>query len=85
MTEAAKMKPVKSVEDFIAAARKTTTTPTAEVKKEESTQDFAGIQNNTFYKILLDPSLSPTEKKEATAISPPSASRTSIQRPCSQT
>ena len=67
MTEAAKMKPVKSVEDFIAAARKTTTTPTAEVKKEESTQDFAGIQNNTFYKILLDPSLSPTEKKEATA------------------
>lgn len=67
MSESTKMKAVTSVEDFIAASKKTTPKAKQEVKAEESTQDFAKIDSNTFYKILLDPSLTPTEKKQATA------------------
>lgn len=67
MSESTKMKAVTSVEDFIAASKKATSSAKKEVKAEEATQDFAKIDSNTFYKILLDPSLTPTEKKEATA------------------
>ncbi len=63
----AKIKRVTSVEDFIAANRKTKEAPKVEEKKQESTRDFSKIDTNTFYKILLDQKLSPTEKKEETA------------------
>jgi len=62
-----KAKRLTSVEDFIAANVKTKETPKAEVKKEESAKDFSKIESNTFYKILLDQKLTPTEKKEETA------------------
>lgn len=66
-TAGAKIKRVTSVEDFIAANRKTKEAPKVEEKQLESAKDFSKIDTNTFYKILLDQKLSPTEKKEATA------------------
>lgn len=69
MSEAAKTKKIVSVEDFIVASRNNTKETPAAKKEEahlESAQDFSKIESNTFYKILLDPALTPTEKKEAT-------------------
>lgn len=65
----AKAKKKVSVEDLTAKYTNSTARSEGKAKQEEApaAESFAKIDNNTFFKIILNESLSPTEKKQAVA------------------